>query len=95
MRILTLGLLVGCGPSETAVRSAIEKANYCDVAEDCGNAGSVCPFGCDVLVNVDEVGAIRDLMQNYAQGRSVCLYDCAALQEVTCEAGICVGRYTE
>jgi hypothetical protein len=89
-------LLLGgfaCAPSESAIREAIDEASYCDVAEDCANAGGQCPFGCDVLVNASEVEVIRDLMARYAERGAECLYDCAALVEIRCDAGTCVGDY--
>ena len=36
---------------ESNLKSAIEKANYCEVDSDCVDAGEKCPFGCYNYVN--------------------------------------------
>jgi hypothetical protein len=72
------------------IRAAIDAANYCDVPEDCANAGGACPFGCDILVNQSEVAGIQVLLADYQQP---CDYDCAQLLSVECTGGECVGVY--
>ena len=47
---------------ELNIKSAIEKANYCEVDSDCVDAGGKCPFGCYAYVNKDEVEKISPLL---------------------------------
>lgn len=93
MRVtLLLGLFcVACGVSEAEVREEIRRANYCTTAADCGNAGSVCPYGCDILVNKSQVDAIAARLR--ATSNDTCLYDCAQLKSIACESQVCVGKY--
>jgi hypothetical protein len=94
--LLSIGGLGGtsCGPSESSLRQEIDQANHCQVASDCADAGSVCPFGCNILVHKDEVAAIRARLRAYEMGGgSRCAYDCRALQSIQCTAGRCVGVY--
>ena len=80
-----------CGVSEAEVREEIRRANFCTTAADCGSAGTVCPYGCDILVNKSQVDAIAARLS--ATSKSTCVYDCAQLKSIACENQICVGKY--
>jgi len=71
---------------ESNIKSAIEKANYCEVDSDCVDAGGKCPFGCYVYVNKNEVEQISKLIESYD---SRCIYSCVSLSEVVCENNRC------
>jgi hypothetical protein len=71
---------------EVSIKSAIEKANYCEVDFDCVDAGGKCPFGCYVYVNKNEVEKITELIQLYT---SNCVYDCVSNSLVVCENKKC------
>ena len=71
---------------ESNIKSAIEKANYCEVGSDCVDAGGECPFGCYAYVNKNEVEQISKLIQSY---NSNCVYSCVSLSEVVCENNKC------
>lgn len=71
---------------ESNIKSEIEKANYCEVASDCVDAGGKCPFGCYVYVNKNEVEQISKLIQSYD---SKCVYGCLSKTEVICENNKC------
>lgn len=79
-------LAAACGPSEQSIRDEIDAANHCTDASDCVDAGSVCPFGCFILVNKAEVGHIRALLADW---HSNCAFDCAPLGNVICKSGKC------
>jgi len=89
--ILFAALLAGCGLSPEAIQSEIDRANYCTTVADCGDAGSHCPFGCNILVNEAEVPRIRQLVES--ESKSSCVYDCAQLVSMACESRRCVARY--
>jgi hypothetical protein len=72
--------------SEGSIRSEISKANYCNSSDDCVNAGSVCPFGCYILVNKGESQRIKNLLENY---HPYCMDDCLRVQGFTCDNGKC------
>lgn len=94
MRYLPLLLLTACLPTERRVDAAIDEANFCEVAEDCVDVGSVCPFGCNILVNESEVDDITALLDRFERGRpGMCVYDCAMMLSVSCEENRCVGNY--
>lgn len=71
---------------ESNIKSAIEKAKYCEVDSDCVDAGGKCPFGCYNYVNKNEVEQISKLIQSYD---SNCMYQCVPLSEVICENNKC------
>ncbi len=79
-------LAAACGPTEQGIREEIDVANHCTVASDCANAGSVCPFGCFILVNKAEVAHIQELLRDW---HSNCAFDCLPLGEVICKNGEC------
>ena len=86
--ILTIVLvsLFGCSRSKVYIKNEIEKANYCDVKEDCVDAGGKCPFGCYVYVNKNEVHRIENLIASF---RSDCIYDCISCRNVECINNTC------
>jgi len=85
---LFVGLLLGsCGLSEDAVREEIRIAGRCSLATDCVDIGSYCPYGCSVVVHKDEAERMRRFLSG--QAKSTCLYDCAQLKAITCDAGQC------
>lgn len=86
-RLLTVSALVGCGPSESEIRSAIEDANFCEVADDCTRISGSCPFGCNIYVNVSEASRIRQLM---GQWESDCFDKCPSAWPPACVGGRCV-----
>lgn len=71
---------------ESNIKSAIEKANYCEVDSDCVDAGGKCPFGCYVYVNKNEVRQISELIQSYD---SNCVYGCVMCPTAICENNKC------
>jgi hypothetical protein len=71
---------------ESKIKSAIEKANYCESDSDCVDAGGKCPFGCYVYVNKNEVGKISQLIESYD---SKCVYGCITNPKVICENKKC------
>ena len=79
--------MLGCGPSEGDVWSAIEEANYCEESGDCVRVSGRCPFGCYVYVNVAEASEIRQLL---AQWESDCDYKCSSAWPPACVGGRCV-----
>lgn len=90
---LLLGAGLGaCGPEKGDVERDIRSANHCDVPADCVDLGAYCPFGCAVLVNVDEATRIREAIHDYydAHPGEQCLYDCVGYTGIACEAGVCV-----
>jgi hypothetical protein len=72
---------------ESNIKSAIEKANYCEIDSDCVDAGGKCPFGCYAYVNKNEVEKISQLIQSYD---SKCVYGC-----VSCPTSICENKKCE
>jgi hypothetical protein len=69
---------------EQSIKVAIKRANYCEVAADCVDAGGKCPFGCYNYVNKNEVEYVAKLIQSYD---STCIYDC-----VLCPSAICISN---
>lgn len=74
--------------SEKYIKAEIEKANYCNFKEDCVNIGSVCPFGCDILVNKNEakrisglIGAFQDCTFGVCK---FCDYMCIQFKGIDC-----------
>lgn len=88
---LVLLFAAACGASESDIRNEIAKASTCSAPSDCIDAGSYCPYGCNILVNKSEVDHIRALLQ--ANSNNTCLYDCAQLLSIACENQHCVGKY--
>jgi hypothetical protein len=71
---------------EARIKSELIKANYCDAASDCVNAGSKCPFGCYNYVNKNEVDRISKLINSYD---SKCVYGCLTCLSAVCEDHKC------
>ncbi len=71
---------------ESVISSEIEEANYCDIDSDCAYAGSKCPFGCYIYVNVDEVDRIKALVDSF---ESRCVYGCLRCDDVVCVNNRC------
>ena len=89
--LLSTLFFVSCGLSDDAIRQEIRTAGMCSAASDCVDIGSYCPFGCSVVVHKDEADRIRRLLLGNA--RNNCLYDCAQLKAITCEAGQCQAKF--
>lgn len=77
----SLIVLTGCMSAEAQIKQEISKANYCDVASDCVDAGGKCPFGCYAFVNKSEVDRIKTMIEGY---ESTCTYSCLAMDRVDC-----------
>lgn len=88
-----LGVFAGCAPSEAQINAAIERGNHCEVVEDCEDVGSVCPFGCDILVHVDEADHVRRLLDGWLEAAETCTYRCQQSIGVACEDFTCVPVY--
>lgn len=94
--IVWLSVLVGCA-SEEAIQedwdAFVAEHQSCEVAEDCVVIYPGCPLGCFVAVSADaEQEAIDEaekLISRYERGGRVCMYDCLAAGEPTCDAGVC------
>jgi len=85
--ILLLLILTACGPSERSIKKEIEKANYCQTADDCALAARArCPFGCYVYVNKAEADRIAALIKEYDQAprMSRCMYGCIGSEGPAC-----------
>lgn len=74
--------------SGSYIISQIKQANYCNVKEDCIDAGSKCPFGCHIYVNKDKVDKISRLLKSYSDK---CNYDfqCLDCPDVECDNNKC------
>ena len=64
----------------------MQKANYCDLPEDCILADTKCPLGCYNIVNVDEIERINQLVYDFKQ---TCFQTCTTLQDVNCLSSKC------
>jgi len=81
--------------SEKYTRVQIEKANYCDVKEECVLLEGECLFGCGVFVNENEADKIKDLIDDYDSNSQLhCGYMCMPLFDVNCDKNKCVAVYT-
>ena len=72
--------------TEEQIKAEIEKANYCQKDSDCVNIGEKCPFGCAIIVNINEETRIKSLVEPYG---SNCIYDCIEVKEVKCISNKC------
>lgn len=54
------------------VLQMIDKANYCEKNSDCGSAGPVGPYGCQIPVNIKEAESLKKKLEPH---RTV-LYSC-------------------
>lgn len=86
--LLVLILLYGFFKSEFYIKGQIDKANYCNVKEDCVDAGSKCPFGCYNYVNKNEVGRISKMIDSYSGTK--CVYSCLYCPGVECRNNKCI-----
>lgn len=93
MRYAPLLLTLSCAPTEAQINAAIEQANHCELPEDCVDAGSVCPFGCDIYVHTDEVDRIRQLLDSWLESAETCTYRCQPSAGVVCDDFRCVPSY--
>jgi len=59
----------------------MERANYCDVKEDCVETNTKCPLGCYHLVNVAELEKVNGFVKEFKQN---CFQTCAALEDYEC-----------
>ena len=85
--MIALSVFLAFSKSEEAkIKSAIEKANYCEIDSDCADAGGKCPFGCYVYVNKKEVEQISKIINAY---NSDCVYGCILCSDVICENKKC------
>jgi len=75
--------------TEPYIKNQIEKANYCEVKEDCILvAQGKCPFGCYVYVNKDKADTITELIEAYVP-RNTCEYSCLQCLDVECKDNKC------
>jgi hypothetical protein len=75
--------------TEPYIKNQIEKANYCNVKEDCALAAAgKCPFGCYVYVNKDKADTITELIEAYVP-RNTCEYSCLQCLDVECKDNKC------
>jgi hypothetical protein len=77
--------------SKYYIYNEINRANYCEVKEDCVNAGGKCPFGCRILVNKNEANYIKKIVSSY---KEKCIYDCMPPGEIKCENNKCLEIYS-
>lgn len=91
-RLLAAALLLGaCKPSEVGLARRLEAANTCEVPEDCVDLGSVCPFGCNLLVNVDKADDLRKALASFTEdGLQTCTLDCETPTSLDCDRFECV-----
>lgn len=74
---------------EEFIQGQIEKANYCAIKEDCVLAERKCPFGCNILVNKNELDKINRMIGEYKQ---TCYLTCASLRYYGCDLNKCVEK---
>ncbi len=74
---------------EEFIQSQMDKANYCSVKEDCVLAERKCPFGCNILVNKNELDKINRMIGEYKQ---TCNLTCASLRYYGCDLNKCVEK---
>jgi len=79
-------LMAGCRYEQAHIKDEIDKANHCDVKEDCVDAGGKCPFGCYAYVNINEAARIKGLIDSYD---SDCVYGCLYCPDVECTNNTC------
>ena len=93
--LISVFLLSGCLQSgtdktESSIKAEIEKANYCEVKDDCTIITGECPFGCYIVLNKKEVSHIQSLVNSY---KSNCIYECTQVFNhdlIKCENNKCV-----
>ena len=73
----------------------IEKANYCNIKEDCNLLDSS-TFGCFVYVNTNDISRINTLIKDYNKKNNVESGGCIAVVTYPkCEGGKCIVSYQE
>jgi hypothetical protein len=77
--------------SSDEVQAEIRIAGRCTVAGDCVDIGSFCPYGCSIVVHKDEAERMRQFLAG--QAKNSCLYRCAPLKAIACEAGQCRAEF--
>lgn len=92
--LFVLASASGC-LTEGHVARSIDAANRCEVAEDCVDVGSACPFGCAIYVHRAEAEQIRAELERWGRSRGTCAYDCAPVSGVVCEARRCVPQLAQ
>lgn len=83
----------------TYVHNQLDKANYCDVKDDCIEIVSQCGFGFDILVNKNEEQNIKSMLKLYKvvskSCDSVSFHDAMLrFKEKNCVNNKCVMIYT-
>ena len=91
--LLVTLLLVSACATEASISAALEHANTCEVPEDCVNLGSVCPFGCNLVVNADEADKLRQRLNTYLDHAESCMQTCEQATAVDCVAFRCEAVY--
>lgn len=95
---IILILVIIQGPFHTYVSNQLERANYCDIKEDCVNIGSQCEFGCDTLVNRNEEHNMKEIFKLYKlvskSCDSFCFDDTMRFKEKNCVNNKCIMDYS-
>ena len=107
LSILVLGACTGAtstksthsgdpAPTTEEVEALIASANHCEVATDCVDLGTTCPFGCWTLVNAAEADEVEAAIDAFAGGGNTnCTFTCANRGEISCSAsGVCEAAST-
>ena len=90
--VLSAALLApACAPSEEDVKQQIEDARACSTNNECVDVGSVCPFGCAIVVNKSQSDRISKLIHEHQNNQ--CAYDCRAVTGIACEARLCTAKF--
>lgn len=87
-----------CAAQTTALQQSMQTANYCEKTEDCTAAYFGCPFGCETLVNRNEVAKLTPRVQTFNAQCPACKYRCRAIDPkslVTCQNKRCVRTSNE
>lgn len=88
---LFLILLSSC-TTQSSIEKEIDKANYCEVKDDCTLIVSECPFECYISINKNEETRIMDLIDNYKSKSyaSKCAYSCIQIEGFDCIENKCI-----
>lgn len=58
----------------------IDEANYCNNDNECVNIGAICPFGCSIYVNHNEVDNIKQIINKFRKiKKNNCEYMCGII----------------
>ena len=71
--------------SESYIKNEIEKANYCEVEEDCVRTSGRSFGWCGISVNKDEVKRIKNLVSSFKLEGSMPRVKCSDLSYTECE----------